>query len=88
MEINPNRNVNPALPAGVPVKPRTVTGNSDASSFEQSSTLNIALQSTPDVRPEVVSRAEDLVSSSSYPPREVIQRIANLLAANLITETN
>lgn len=88
MEINPNRNVNPALPAGVSVKPRSVAPASSDSSFEQSASLNASLQAAPEVRASEVSRAEGLVSSPSYPPPEVIKRIANLLAANLIAEAN
>jgi hypothetical protein len=46
------------------------------------------LAATPDSRADVVIRAENLVASSSYPPTEVIKRIANLLAANLLTQDN
>jgi hypothetical protein len=89
MEINPNRNVDPALAAGGVSKSRIqARGDSNETSFENSASLNAALEATPDSRADVVSRAEDLVSSSEYPPREVINRIANLLAANLIVEQN
>jgi hypothetical protein len=90
MEINPNRHVDPPTPVGAPFKAKPTapaTGDADAS-FEQSAGLDSALRAAPDTRSEVVSRAEDLVSSSAYPPPEVIKRIANLLAANLIEETN
>ena len=86
MEINPNRNVDPALPVGAPFKSRVPGRVSSEISFEQTASLNAALKATPDSRADVVSRAEDLVSSSSYPPPETINRIANLLAANLIIE--
>jgi hypothetical protein len=88
MEINPNRQTGPAIPVGAPfkAKPAEAADEADAS-FAQSAGLDSALKATPDSRADLVSRAEDLVSSSAYPPREVIQRIANLLAANLIEET-
>jgi hypothetical protein len=88
MEINPNRHVDPALPVGAPFKAKpTAPATRDArASFEQSAGLDSALKAAPDTRAEVVSRAETLVSSSSYPPPEVIKRIANLLAANLIEQ--
>lgn len=86
MEINPNRNVESALPVGTTPKTRIQAAGASDISFAGSDSLNAALASLPDVRSEVVSRAEDLVESASYPPREVINRIANLLAANLIAE--
>jgi hypothetical protein len=88
MEINPNRNVDPAQAAGGVSKSRIQARGASELSFENSASLNAALEATPDSRADVVSRAEDLVSSSNYPPPEVINRIANLLAANLILEQN
>ena len=88
MEINPNRSVNPVTPAAEPAKAKAVTPapvEGDAS-FEQSAYLRTALTAAPDTRAEVVIRAENLVASSSYPPTEVIKRIANLLAANLLSQ--
>jgi hypothetical protein len=88
MEINPNRNVNPVTPAASPVRGKAAAAaNSEGDvSFDQSAGLTAALAATPDTRAEVVIRAENLVASSSYPPSEVIKRIANLLAANLLTQ--
>ena len=89
MEINPNRSVNPVTPAGAPAKAQAVTpAPVEAASFEQSTYLRTALDAAPDTRAEVIIRAENLVASSSYPPAEVIKRIANLLAANLLTQEN
>ena len=88
MEINPNRHLDQAIPVGAPVKAKSsapVTDDANAS-FQQSAGLDSSLKATPDSRPEMVSRAEDLVSSSAYPPPEVIKRIANLLAANMLEE--
>lgn len=88
MEINPNRQTGAAIPVGAPFKAKPTAPAADDvdTSFEQSAGLDSALKAFPDSRADVVSRAEDLVSSSAYPPREVIQRIANLLAANLIED--
>jgi len=84
MEINPNRNLNPLNPASGQTKPRGGARVDGSASFEQSASLDSALAATPDSRADVIARAEKLVSSPSYPPPEVIQRIANLLASNLI----
>jgi hypothetical protein len=87
MEINPNRNVDPVIPAAGPAKARaTAPTQANGTSFDQSAGLDSALAATPDSRPEVVSRAESLVASSNYPPPEMINRIANLLAANLLAQ--
>lgn len=91
MEINPNRSVNPVNPI-VSASRAKATGASvpvdgDAS-FEQSNWLSSALAAVSDTRADVVARAERLVASAAYPPPEVINRIAHLLAANLITQEN
>jgi hypothetical protein len=88
MEINPNRNVNPVNPAAGPSRAKAADSSApvENASFEQSASLASALTATPDARPEVVIRAENLVASSSYPPSEVIKSIANLLAANLLAQ--
>jgi hypothetical protein len=89
MEINPIRSANVVGPiAGVSKAKATGASapvDGDAS-FEQSNWLSSALSAAPDTREAVVIRAENLVASASYPPAEVIKRIANLLAANLIAK--
>jgi hypothetical protein len=42
--------------------------------------LQTALAATPEIRPEVVARAAKLAVDLNYPPREIIDRIANLIA--------
>lgn len=89
MEINPNRNVDgPANVGASPVKARSAqrADAEEETQFTQSLSLDSALDKTPDTRADVVARAETLVSSSEYPPPEMIKRIANLLAANLIEQ--
>jgi hypothetical protein len=88
MEINPNRSVDPVTPAVGPAKAKAAAAASSESesSFEQSASLTAALAAIPDTRAEMIIRAENLVASSSYPPAETIKRIANLLAANLLTQ--
>jgi hypothetical protein len=89
MEINPNRNVDPVTPAASLAKAKAAGASAPSDvSFEQSDWLSSALAAAPDAREEVVIRAENLVASSSYPPTELIKSIANLLAANLLTQEN
>jgi len=42
--------------------------------------LTPALAETPDMRPEAVARARELIEDVHYPPAETTQRIARLLA--------
>ncbi len=53
---------------------------SSAQSFEATATLNDALKNTPDVRRHEVERATRLVETGGYPPPELINRLARLLA--------
>lgn len=49
---------------------------------EQNENLMQALQNQPDVRPEVLERAKQLVSDPGYPPKDVINSIANALVTS------
>jgi hypothetical protein len=62
-------------PAAKPVK-----GESDQATFQRSEALNQAFQSTPDVRPDQVARARELIGNVEYPPRETIAKLSTLLA--------
>lgn len=83
MEINPNRFVEAAFPLVGTAKSKGTGPAGPAASFEGSNELNAALAAEPDVRAEAVTRAQNLIAQSSYPPPEVIKRIASLLAANI-----
>ncbi|MEW6158462.1 MAG: hypothetical protein AB1813_13600 [Verrucomicrobiota bacterium] len=63
-----------------------VSAQRDQVQFTQAEGLNAALKQTPAIRPGVVERARDLVGDVSYPPRETIRSIAELLALHLNTE--
>lgn len=91
MEINPNRNVTPLDPLAPSARAKASGASAPVigdASFEQSNWLSSALAAVSDTRADIVVRAERLVAAAAYPPPEVINRIANLLAANLITQDN
>ncbi len=67
-------------------KPAVPPKVEDQASFQNSAALNHTLSSTPDVRPEVVTRAKDLVSSTIYPPPRVIRQISTLLAMGIASQ--
>ncbi|MDD5348989.1 MAG: hypothetical protein PHQ12_02140 [Chthoniobacteraceae bacterium] len=46
---------------------------------EQNDNLMQALRNQPDVRPEMLERAKQLAADPGYPPKDVIDAIANIL---------
>jgi hypothetical protein len=84
MEINSNMNaggINPLIPAR-----RAVSGSSakaDRAGFASSAALDGALKQIPDVRPEAVDRARDLISDPDYPSADTVSKLSDFLAAKL-----
>lgn len=54
--------------------------------FERSQALTQSLQDNPDVRVGLVQKAKESTALSTYPPREIIKKIAALLVANQIQD--
>ena len=88
MEIKLNLNLSPVPPtpegAG---KARSLPATVSDTEFGRSAALDQALKQTPDVRAEAVARARELVGTQAYPPIEMINKIANLLALHIHDET-
>jgi hypothetical protein len=59
---------------------RAIRVEQDKAVFDQSRSLNHALNSSPEIRGAEVARAQELIASVKYPPDEVIRGIAQLLA--------
>ena len=55
----------------------------DKLSFTSAETLNRALEQTPVTRTEKVAQAKSLVEDVTYPPPELIRRLAVLLSVSL-----
>ncbi|HEX9782698.1 MAG TPA: hypothetical protein VGA56_08205 [Opitutaceae bacterium] len=51
----------------------------DQLSVGTSSKIRQALDQIPEIRPEVVERGRMLAADPSYPPRDVVQKIAQLI---------
>lgn len=90
MEINLNSNLDAVVRAAASGNKPRVQSTPPASdiSFTQTDSLNEALKSTPEVRPEAVARGKELVSNSLYPPMETIRQISSLMAINLEQPSN
>jgi hypothetical protein len=84
MEIELNASRIPSVPPTptAPRGPETVAVR-DESGFRGTEALSQALAQLPDRRPEVIQQAKEVVGSVKYPPDEIINRIANLLAIHL-----
>jgi hypothetical protein len=62
-----------------PPGPSAVRGQApraDRISTENAAFLHAALERQPEIRPEVVERARALAADPNYPPREVLQHVA------------
>jgi hypothetical protein len=75
------------VPRPEPSQPATrqdaTTAATDEASFQVTAALQDKLKNLPAVRPEKVAQAKTLISDSKYPPNDVLDRIAVLLAAQL-----
>jgi hypothetical protein len=81
IEFNPGR-VPKAEPSQPGVRPSAAAPVEDAS-FQVSAALREKLKNLPAIRPEKVAQAQALVSDSKYPPGDVLDRIAVLLAIHV-----
>jgi hypothetical protein len=59
-----------------------VAAQQDTLSTEHATRLKLALDQTPAVRPEQVSRAAALVTDPAYPPIAIIEKVASMIAAS------
>lgn len=85
MQVNLNNNAGPVQrPVAKAVEHRPKSGvEASGTSFHATEALNVALNQTPEVRPEIVEKAKRLIADSHYPPTEAIRKISDLLAMNL-----
>ena len=81
IEFNPGRV--PKVEPGQTVARPSASASVDNTSFQGSAALQDALKNQTDIRPDVVARAKGLVSDTKYPPDDVLDRIAVLLAINV-----
>ena len=68
--------VSPATPPAAESVP------SDHLSSANSDALRTALDNSPEVRPEVVARGQALSKWESYPPLEIINRLAEMIISS------
>ena len=81
IEFNPGRV--PKAEPSQPVARPSATPGADQTSFQVSAALQDKLKSMSTVRPDKVAQAKALVSNLKYPPDDMLDRIAVLLAINV-----
>ncbi len=82
IKVNPGGLAEPGT--GQPVARRSPAQSvGGTETFVRTESLERALQDTPKLRPEKVERARELVADVKYPPDEMLDRIANLLAIHV-----
>jgi len=83
MEIEFNTSRIAKSDSGQQVAKREATPSvSDSASFTTTASLEGKLNALPTVRPELVERAKSLLANPNYPPAELLDRIAALLAVH------
>lgn len=91
MNVTPNYNTGPVTEVAWKTSMPPRAGNaSDTAQFDHAAALDSAIKATPDIRAAEVERARDLIVDVAYPPDEIINRIASLLALKMdarLTET-
>lgn len=81
VDFNPSR-----VPSSGPSQPparQDAAAATDAASFDVTAALQDKLKNLQAIRPEKVELAKSLVSNPAYPPDDVLDRIAVLLATRL-----
>lgn len=74
--ITTDGNVPAAKAKAAPPRPTASRAVGDVFKPEQNEKLLQSIHAEPDTRPEAVERARNLIADSSYPPPDVLQRVA------------
>lgn len=81
MEIKFNTNIDPIGRVAVGQTKKTeAKAEGEGAAFSKSEALNQTLRQLPDSRTAEVAKGKQLAGTSTYPPPEIIKKIASLLA--------
>ena len=83
MEIKLNASLDSVVRVASGRRAARVSQTLEVDGFASSRALEAKLAATPDVRPEAVDHARQLINDPVYPPNEAIQKIATLLAMEM-----
>ncbi len=88
MQIDPNNNINrftgttSAKSSRAQTSAISIPGN--AASFEHASALENTLAAVPEIRPEAVARARQLIADPNYPSASIVRSLSNFLAEKIL----
>jgi hypothetical protein len=82
IEFSPGQVPSPASPGAV-TRPAASSGSGNAASLDAFTAFNEKLDALPLSRPDKVSAGVSLIASQQYPPEDLVDRIATLLAISL-----
>jgi hypothetical protein len=86
MEIDFNPSRGPKVdPSQTVARQEAVAPATDETSFRETSALQDKLKNQQTVRPEQVAKAKSLLSDSQYPPNDIMDRIAILIASHILS---
>lgn len=84
MKIDSTTNSGPiGTPLGQVSSPARVNATDDGTGFQQTELINGAMADVPNVRPEAVARAQQLIQDSSYPSPQVLDDIGRVFVVGL-----
>lgn len=83
MEVDFNPARVPAAGSSQPPARQDAAAATDAASFDVTAALQDKLKNLQAIRPEKIDLAKSLISDPTYPPDDVLDRIAVLLATRL-----
>ncbi len=63
-------------------RPEAAPASTDTTSFTSAASLDAQLRTVPEVRTHKVALAKSLITNPNYPPQELLDRIAALLAVH------
>ena len=85
IDFNPSRAPKADPSQTVARQDAAAPATTDGTSFQGTSALQDKLNNLQTVRPEQVARAKSLLSNSQYPPDDIMDRIAILIASHILS---
>jgi len=83
MRVNPNSGLSSVTKSSTKSTGQSPSLGQDKLTLDSANALNAALQQTPDVRPDKLAQAQNLINDPKFPPDEIIRAISRLLASHI-----
>jgi hypothetical protein len=81
---NSSQPQSPVEPKGAPTAPtQPVSSGTDEVALRKLAALLTMLENHPEIRPDIVARGRALAADPSYPPPDIINKLAGLIVAKV-----